>query len=174
MAVIEELIDSVDVNYQCDENRRRTPLSYASDGNHIGIVEKLLAHPDIRVDLSDKCGWTPAHYAAERGLLLQNVAAIDVEDEDRRAPNSVSAQYGYLDCLKLLIGAGANPKQKLVDGCTALLLACSRGHIECEEFLLSLSDIDAQADNGLTALYWANKTGRKECADLLLKGGAKL
>jgi ankyrin repeat protein len=45
----------------------RTPLSYAAENGHEGIVKLLLATDKVDIDAKDGLGQTPLLYAAENG-----------------------------------------------------------------------------------------------------------
>ena len=143
MDVIEELINMVDINYRCKLSKRMTPLSFACQGNHLGIVEKLLAHPDIEVGHADKNGWTPLHHAADRGYLdisfqlLFNGAEVNATTsvmkhsplllacefgEEANSPVDISADYP--GCIRLLLDKGANVNASDNEGWTPLHTLC--------------------------------------------------
>jgi len=50
---------------------------------------------------------------------------------------------------------------------TALMLAAERGHSDCVEALLSVSDARCMTPRGLTALHWAAARGHARCVELL-------
>jgi len=46
------------------------------NGN-LPLIEYVLSHDDVKVNLTDKKGWTPLHYACEKGVL--SIAKILIE-----------------------------------------------------------------------------------------------
>ena len=118
-------------------------MTFACQGNHIGIVEKLLAHPDIKVDLTDKSGWTPLHHAADRGyldiwfLLLSKGVEVNAKTSDmKHSPLLLACECGeeakspadksadYPGCIRLLLDKGANVNATDKEGWTPLHTLC--------------------------------------------------
>ncbi len=73
-----------------------------------------------------------------------------------------------------LVNGGASVSASDKDGLTALHCACSRGHKNCTETLVSLctADVDAADRNGCTAIFYAATLGHAECAEFLMAAGA--
>jgi len=145
------LQDGADRDVQDD--RGRTPLMAATNGNHADTVQALIeagADINIRDDRSDN----PFLYAGAEGLL---------------------------DILKLAIQAGADTKLTNRYGGTALIPAAERGHVEIVETLLTTSDVNVNHVNNLgwTALMEAivlSNGGEKhqQIVRLLVEHGADL
>lgn len=81
----------LDVNYSDLDSTGRTPLIYAITYEKPKIVELLLKHPDIQVNLADKLsGETPLILAARNGykniveLLLRHNADKSIQDKSKR------------------------------------------------------------------------------------------
>lgn len=81
-----------DVN--CPNPSGVTTLSAATIAGHKEVVKLLLAH-GCDVNLKDKNGWAPLHYAAAIGdqelcqILVQNKAAVCVRNNENRIPSEI-------------------------------------------------------------------------------------
>jgi ankyrin repeat protein len=82
-----------------------------------------------------------------------------------------AALHGRLDICTLLVDAGATPWRTSFKGYTPLYLACTGGHIEVIEYLLSLDVERSMVDNCLLA---AVKGDEPRSVEVLLKVGASI
>jgi ankyrin repeat protein len=108
----------------------RTPLSYAAENGHVGVVELLLQREDVDINARDGKGRTPLWHACVNGstdtedghsgiggheavalLLLERGADVDARDDDGRAPLWYAAKYGCDAMVKILRAyhAGTEP-----------------------------------------------------------------
>jgi hypothetical protein len=71
-----------------------------------------------------------------------------------------------------LLAEGADPKSRSYGNATALMMAAYSGGVEIMSLLLPVSEIDAAANNGLTALMYATRMGEEEKVACLLAAGA--
>lgn len=78
-------------------------------------VEKILAKSTSEVGLQDGMGFTPLHWAADRG------------DEA---------------ITRLLIDAGASPDVPDMEGLTPLHYACIKGNLDAAKIMIPIADID--------------------------------
>lgn len=75
----------VNINFCCKEYYYHTPLAEAVGTGDEKIIDLILAHPAINVDLTDNENWTPLHVAAHLKLpriactLLQHGACLNVK-----------------------------------------------------------------------------------------------
>jgi ankyrin repeat protein len=124
-----------------------SPIYDACDRNRIPYVKWLLDHganPNGKEIICDTSDGTPLHYATARG---------------------------HLECVQLLVCAGASVNLENGYTNTALHLAAHGGHVECMKFLI---------ENGanVNALNWYQETPlhnchhKPECVKLLLEKGA--
>ena len=90
-------------------------------------------------------------------------------------PLHTAAHFGHVECLALLLEAGAHKDSTNGDGNTPLHCAVrsSSGNLEVLRFLLVAgADKDAAMLGGETALHWAAGSGHLEHLRLLLEAGA--
>ncbi len=92
---------SVDV--ESKDGEKRTPLHWASAFNSVRVAKYLLEEKLAKVDATDVYGYTPLHFACERG---------------------------YLDMVRLLIDNKAAVNAKTIHGHEPLHKACSKGHLD--------------------------------------------
>uniref|UniRef100_A0A0B7KT74 Uncharacterized protein n=1 Tax=Bionectria ochroleuca TaxID=29856 RepID=A0A0B7KT74_BIOOC len=83
------------------DNKRRTPLSWATQSGSGAVVKLLLAVDKVDVDVRDNKGRTPLSWAAlyrreavVKLLLATDKVDIDVRDKEGRTPLSWAAQSG--------------------------------------------------------------------------------
>ena len=115
-------------------------------------------------------------FQGNKDALLSSLdagAAVDEMDSSRMTPLMHAAENGHLDCVRLLIGRGADVHKK-ANGLTAAHYAAFGGH---SEVLLALFDAGVAVDvtnsnNGRTPLMCAACHGYLECLLLLMQRGA--
>ena len=121
------------------------------------------------------------HLASARGFVTLTASLIergvDVNGFDRGGltPLMQAAFNGRLETARLLLehGAEVNVRDHL-SGRTALIMAVSSGNPELVELLLAQgADVNAREQGGWTARQYAEKTGRDEIRDILVKHGAE-
>jgi len=131
-----------------DSEYNQTPLSWAAENGHDGVVELLLETGKVDVDARDKRSRTPLSWAAENGhvdvvKLLLETGNVDVDARDsehNQTPLSWAAENGH-------------------DGVVKLLLETGR------------VDVNAEDKRGLTPVSWAVEKGHGEVVKLLLETG---
>jgi ankyrin repeat protein len=131
-----------------------TALILASHNGHEGAVRLLLAR-GARQELQDKKGWSALHSAAVKG------------------------HAGVVEQLCAAPGAAVALALRTSKGSTPLVISVSSGG--GGEFLVAVlleadaqsSTIDAQDNNGSTALTWACREGHEGAVRLLLARGAR-
>jgi ankyrin repeat protein len=109
--------------------------------------------------------------------LLNCGADVDVLAEVNNVsvtPLSIAARLGEVEIAKLLLAHGANTKAVGMNGSTALLEACSRGHSSIVRLLLDAGAIprskdEAELETALEMLNVAGSKGHYEVVGLLLK-----
>ena len=80
---------------------------------------------------------------------------------------------GHLECVKLLIQAGADLNVQDENGRTTLMFAAAKGHVDCVKLLTEAgADLDIWHEYGFTALMIAALDGSETCFKTLLNAGA--
>uniref|UniRef100_A0A3P8UN01 Ankyrin repeat and SOCS box containing 3 n=1 Tax=Cynoglossus semilaevis TaxID=244447 RepID=A0A3P8UN01_CYNSE len=129
-----------DINKQTNDTS--CSLFAAVDGGHRDVVNFLLGEgAEVNRSHTESC-WTCLHQAVYKGdcdIVQQLVKVCNVEapDDLKITPLFVAAQYGRVQCLRILIDAGANVNVQVGDLATPLLIASQEGHHECVDLLLN-------------------------------------
>ncbi|CBN80311.1 conserved unknown protein [Ectocarpus siliculosus] len=140
------LLDKVQVDKNSKDPSGDTPLILAARGDHMPVVEALLA------------------------------AGVDVDTISTDGTALHVAAYGGFDgIIDALLKKGANTDVRKSDGETALMEAAYRGHLYAVKALLAAhADVDARELEGLTALHVSvMEEGRDEIVGVLLEAGAQ-
>ncbi len=147
--------------------RGTTALMWAAEQGHAEIVRLLIAH-GADVHAQSKV-LTPI---GRRGLGFVNSTVV-FGASGRAAPTArqiggltalhFAAREGAMDCVKVLLAAGAKVNQATVDGSTPLLVAVQNGFYNLARFLLD-QGADPNQGNGKnwTPLYLAVKNRNQE------------
>jgi hypothetical protein len=115
----------------------------AQVGNLDDVKTLLKDHPDLVFNKDTNRGWTPLHWAAEKGykdlaeFLLANQAEVDATTYNGQTPLHMAANRGYHDMVELLLEHNAKINAKDNDGETPLHLAAVGGHKDVTELLLA-------------------------------------
>jgi ankyrin repeat protein len=140
--LVAAVLDAKSVDIQATTQQGFTALYLAAKGNHVGVVQLLLAHgadPNAR----DGHGQTALHRACEDSL--EETAEVLIAN--------VKTDVNAVDLMER----------------TPLHWACSRGPARMVTMLL---DRDAQlikTKGGETALHWATRSGLEDIVSVLLK-----
>ena len=97
------------------------------------------------------------------------------EDSNGTTPLCTASLNGNLNCVSLLIEAGANKDQGRKDtGATPLWIAAYEEHLEVVQFLAEsgANKDQGRTDNGATPLYMAAQNGHLEVVRFLVESGA--
>ncbi|KAI5839142.1 ankyrin repeat-containing domain protein [Morchella snyderi] len=172
---------SEEVLNELNQNDGRTPLSWATGKGHDKVVELLLRHSSIGVNVADNQRRTPLSRAAEKGhdkvvrLLLRNSGTdVNITDGKRRTPLSWAAERGHDMVVEQLLRdsrANINLSDNIYHQ-TPLSLAAEHGHNKVVELLLRDSCTDVNiSDNSYnqTPLSWAAEKGHYKVVELLLR-----
>jgi ankyrin repeat protein len=131
------LIDWPKTNVEIRTRHDESPLMMACLKGHLELARKLIAR-DADVN---KTGWTPLHYAATNG----HVAIIELLLEE----------HAYIDA-------------ESPNGTTPLMMAAQYGSSAAVKALLEAgADPKLKNQLGLTAIDFANRSGRQEVAELI-------
>ncbi|XP_055671132.1 ankyrin repeat and death domain-containing protein 1A isoform X2 [Falco peregrinus] len=151
-ARMEELIRR-GVDIKAKNNIDRTALHWAAGAGHVDAVRLLLDH-DFPVDDED---------SVQRRLSLFGMNAL-----------LLSAWFGHLHVLQILVSAGAKINCVNRNGRNMLHCAAQRGHIQVMEFIMEdLEDmcVDKTDKMDRTAFHLAAEYGRLEVVEFLIRLG---
>ncbi len=171
----------------CDEN----PLHKAAAHNHTSEIEQLLRANSTLINIKDKNGKIPLHWAAEMDrpeaiqLLLDNNADLHAVDNSGKTPLHCASTRAHLQSARLLVIRGANVNAPDHKGNTPLFYVMlldhaifnSRKPIDCEVIQLLLdnhANIDATDSDGRTLLDHAVTVPSVQAARFLLEKGANV
>ncbi|WP_297204616.1 ankyrin repeat domain-containing protein [uncultured Brachyspira sp.] len=175
-------------------------LHFAIKNNNPDAVRLLLANRDINLEAELPEGYfthlvndqadaiyigksTPLLYAIFKSsgnndivnMLIRKGANVNARDEEGWSTFLYAASFGNPDILRRLLSKNRrliNTKTK--NNSTALQMAVVYDNLENIKYLVERLkiDIDAQDDDGWTALYYAAANNKKDAYKLLLKLGA--
>jgi ankyrin repeat protein/predicted DNA-binding protein (UPF0251 family) len=159
----------------------RTPLSYAAECGHEGIVSELIQRGH-GTNLVDRSGRSPVSYAAEKGhnstirCLVQAGAEIERTEGTTPTPIWYAAEAGLSKTAQLLLDLGADPNIQGNDDKTVLHLAAREDHWETAEVILQCKRFtmgDSRDRLWRTPMYIASYYGQAKTLNVLLVAGLK-
>lgn len=165
------------INMRHSQEFDRTALMLAARLGHLDMIEILLKHEGVSVDLQDLNGMTAVYLAAREDhyevvqLLLDAQASIDIVDfQAGRSPLRCAAERNLCDMVDLLLQYDADPTLKDREGGTAMLRAVNRGAKQALEKMMEYSiDLQCVDEDGQSLLHGAARNGYHEIARLLLE-----
>ena len=171
------LASGVDVNVHRTDGK--TLLILAAKESDVVLVRRLIA-AGADVNATTGNGGTALMFAAIRGDVDTQSALIDAGADVNAIGGfdwtalMVASVKGHVAAVRQLLRSGANPNLRDIYGWTPLMRAVYEERAEVVETLLAASDIDldAQNDQGATALHLAAGKGNEELARALLHAGA--
>jgi ankyrin repeat protein len=184
VAIVRLLLTVTDVE-QRGPDECATPLFAAVRWARAEVAHVLLeAGADVR--RQSPTGWTLLHLAAVIGSVeLTRVmlkAGIHPDELGSLGWTPVqccamtpAGRAGVVDCIRILVEAGADLSKRGRGGSTALGLACERRHIEVVTILLAAGSASSLPDDrGRTPLHLAAEHGHAEVVKELVAWGARL
>eukprot|EP00347_Sterkiella_histriomuscorum_P008908 403343282 len=147
-----------------------TPLMYAAQYGHFDTVQYLVKTQRANLNLEDKFKRNALTYAVRNGhlkiaaFLLQNMAFYNYPDNSNNLPLHFACAYGWIDCVKLLIKAGANVNCKNEWGYTPIMIAMLKNHQHIVKELLDVDgvDINGTDEQGRSLLTFSLQTISEE------------
>eukprot|EP00164_Ancoracysta_twista_P004633 GFYU01006260.1.p1 GENE.GFYU01006260.1~~GFYU01006260.1.p1 ORF type:complete len:506 (+),score=160.84 GFYU01006260.1:151-1668(+) len=181
-AVAEPLGQKAIVNVDGDGN---LALHHACDRDpaqqtQVYPIVKWLIEQGADVNKKNNHGWTPLHFAANRGsdklvkLLARGGANLVAREAAQHCtPVHLAALRGHKKCVLELTEQFLSMPSK--DGDTPLHWSVSKGHDEVVETLIHRgASVNVQNKEGNTALHLASKKDRETIASKLISSGATL
>lgn len=166
----------------CDQNGVNLLLK-ASFMGHEGIVGHLLK-AGCSAKHVDSTGASALIVACRKGhhkvvrQLVKAGAPLDssVSDGGGSALHfacGAGKGAGASECVKLVLGAKANPSSTTANGVTPLHVACQNGQLECAKLLIAArAQINAIDKDGVPPLFLAETQNHKDIVTLLKSNGA--
>ena len=184
----------------CKKAFEEAKMDYIPENHSHVTCVNLLIEAGVNVNMKEEEGRTALIQAAINDhhecvdLLIQRGADITQPDYYGRTPITSAAFFGSIKSLDKLLSAGADVNASAVQGYTALIASMSNALIcwdqvaqdeershsprnckqkRCLQMLMEAgANVNAQTDDGISALTEASANGHRECIDLLLEAGA--
>ncbi len=168
----------IDINIQ--DGFGRTPLRWAAEEGHSGIVRLLLEH-GANVEIADIGHRTPLHIVASQGdepmarLFLEKGANTEAADLSGETSLLKVVNLGNEAMAQLLLDKGANIEAADKYGETPLWKVVNQGNEAMIRLLLDRgANTEAAGLHGWTPLWKAVSQGKKATVQLLLDKGANI
>lgn len=151
-----------------------SPLHCATESNKTGVVELLLAQPEVDKNVRSEQGYTPLWYAVRTEnqksvmTLLAHHVDVDTPDHRGRTPLLVAAQKSNQEIAKMLLSAGA--KAQLDD---ALEIALAKRDTEIVQLLRDSGANERDEDFGLEELMRELASNVSAVEEMQAKAGAE-
>lgn len=164
------------VNLKDDEGQ--TPLLWAAQEGHEGVVKQLLQVVGVDAGCKDSQGWTPLLFAALRGhegvvrQLLQVGVDANCKNDEGWTPLFFAANEGHEGVvMQFLQVAGVEVNCRDNEGRTPLLFAASKGYEAVVRQLLNVKGVDVNCKDSLgwTPLLFAASEGHEGVVRQLLQ-----
>ncbi|KAK4158897.1 ankyrin repeat-containing domain protein [Cladorrhinum sp. PSN259] len=161
----------------------KTPLLYAAENGHTGLVWLLLTRQDVSPSSADINGWTALSHAARRGhkaVVESLLARMDMQpyltDGARRTPLSHAAETGQDAIIRSLLTTGKfEPDTADSDGRRPLFYAVQRGHVGTVRLLIDTGRVDVYEEvNKKDLLGWVLDKQAHDIATILIKKDVSL
>ncbi|VVD02046.1 unnamed protein product [Leptidea sinapis] len=114
-----------------------TPVYLAAQEGHLAVLKYLIVERGVDPNARDGDGATPLHFAASRGhlstvrWLLRHGARLHL-DRHGKSPINDAAENHHLECLNVLVAAGASGDNKqLASYKTVHSCSCAPGEARC-------------------------------------------
>ncbi|GBM77457.1 Ankyrin-3 [Araneus ventricosus] len=156
-----------------------SPIESAIKCESLDIMETLLKHSKIDINLKGLEGRTLLHHAAVSGSLeivkrlVEKGAAINGRDSAGAKPIHVAAREGHQDIVEYFLTEGLDIDDRGENGCSLLHYAAAGNQSEiCKFFLKNCLNVNVVDAHGCTALHIAAQLGNSDVLHNLLHYGA--
>uniref|UniRef100_G3U2B7 Ankyrin repeat and FYVE domain containing 1 n=1 Tax=Loxodonta africana TaxID=9785 RepID=G3U2B7_LOXAF len=168
-------------NVNAQDAEGRTPVHEAISNQHSVIIQLLISHPDIHLNVRDRQGLTPFacamtyknNKAAEAILKRESGAAEQVDNKGRNFLH-VAVQNSDIESVLFLISVQANVNSRVQDAfkLTPLHLAVQAGsEIIVRNLLLAGAKVNELTKHRQTALHLAAQQDLPTICSVLLENG---
>ena len=166
----------LDINMRHSQEGDRTALMLAAQKGQLDMIEMLLKHHDVGIDMQDADGMTAIVLAIREGhfpivqRLLEAKANTGIVDfQVGRSPLRCAAEMDRADIVELLLRHNADPTVTDREGGTAILRAVNRGADKALEKMLNHGlDINCVDEDGQSLLHGAARNGYDQTIRTLL------
>jgi ankyrin repeat protein len=162
---ITELDEATIISILKENNVLTSPneaLFWTVENNQPEVAKWIICKQGANVNVKDKYGYTPLHFAAEKGhtavaeLLIKAGADFDAKNDTGDTPLHKAAWKGHTTVVELLIKASADFDEQDEDGYTPLHNAAYNGHTEVAELLINAGvEFNVQNKHGNTPSHEA-------------------
>ena len=176
--IVAGFVEMEDCDINQTDSKDCTPLMWAAQNGHEGVVKMLLARNDVNPEKPDKHGQTPLCSAAENGHegVVKILHGRDNVNPDKpgiyeRTPLGFASWSGHERVVKVLLGRDdVNPNNPDIASQTPLCGAATNGHEGVVKILLEQDDVDpnTQDMDGETPLWRASNYGHEGVVKMLL------
>ncbi|KAG9492566.1 hypothetical protein GDO78_000846 [Eleutherodactylus coqui] len=168
-------------NVNAQDAEGRTPMHVAISNQHRVIIQLLISHPEIRLNVRDRQGMTPFACAmtfknnkAAEAILKREPGAAEQVDNKGRNFLHVAVQNSDIESVLFLISVQANVNSRVQDASklTPLHLAVQAGsEIIVRNLLLAGAKVNELTKHRQTALHLAAQQDLPTICSVLLENG---
>ncbi|XP_077447830.1 rabankyrin-5 [Stigmatopora argus] len=168
-------------NVNTQDAEGRTPIHAAISNQHNIIIQLLISHPDIRLNIRDRQGMTPFACAmthknnkAAEAILKREPGAAEQVDNKGRNFLHVAVQNSDIESVLFLISVKAHVNSRVQDAAklTPLHLAVQAGsEIIVRNLLLAGAKVNELTKHRQTALHLAAQQDLATICSVLLENG---